>query len=279
MFSVVTANVNGVRAAIKRGGFEWFKEQNEAGLADVICLQEVRASDEQLRDVLEEAGMSHFNVAHSASEKKGHAGVAILSLLPLNDVQIGLGPEEFANQGRWVEATIATAAGPVRVASVYVHTGDHEKPEKQAEKELFLASMTADFARRMSEAGPKSHHLIVGDLNVGHTENDIKNWKGNIGKSGFLESERVHFSEWFNTQGWRDLGRDHAGEIPGPYTWWSFRGQAFDNDAGWRIDYQVATPHLAKKLVDVRVGRADSYAARWSDHAPVTAVFDTEAKK
>ena len=273
MLSVVTVNVNGVRATLKRGGLDWLREANVRGNADIICMQEVRATTQELQAALDEAGMSNFHVVHSGSSRKGHAGVAIISALPFVSTIIGLGPQQFAEQGRWVQATIETELGQLTVASVYVHTGDHEIPERQAEKEEFLAAMTKHLKKVVKESAPSSHTLIVGDLNVGHTENDIKNWKGNRGKSGFLESERVHFDEWFTKQGWVDLGRTHAGDVPGPYTWWSWRGQAFDNDAGWRIDYLIASPHLATHLHDVTVGRADSYAERWSDHAPVTARF------
>jgi exodeoxyribonuclease-3 len=274
MLSVVTVNVNGVRATLKRGGLDWLREANARGDADIICFQEVRATTDELMAALTEAGMGHFNVVHSGSARKGHAGVAIVSALPFSSTKIGLGPVQFAEQGRWVQADIKTELGDLTVASVYVHTGDHEIAERQTEKEDFLAAMTKHMKKVIKASAPNSHTLIVGDLNVGHTENDIKNWKGNRGKSGFLESERVHFDEWFNKIGWVDLGRAHAGDIPGPYTWWSWRGQAFDNDAGWRIDYLVASPHLATHLKDVTVGRAETYAQRWSDHAPVTARFE-----
>ena len=273
MLSVVTINVNGVRASLRNGGLDWLKDQNKKGRADIVCMQEVRANDEQLAESLDAAGLGAWNVVHSASTKKGHAGVAIISPLPFVSTRIGLGPKQFADQGRWVEAVFNTAEGPLKVASIYVHTGDHEIPDRQAEKEAFLSAMTKYMRKTISESGPQSHALLVGDLNVGHTERDIKNWKGNVGKAGFLESERAHFDAWMFSQGWKDLGREHAGDVQGPYTWWSMRGQAFDNDAGWRIDYMLATPGLAEHLKDVTIGKAASYAERWSDHAPVTARF------
>ncbi len=109
----------------------------------------------------------------------------------------------------------------------------------------------------------------AGDLNIAHREVDIKNWRGNRKAAGFLPEERAYLDTWFEEQGWRDLGREHGGEGPGPYTWWSWRGQAFDNDSGWRIDYQLATAPLAARAVRASVGRAASYGERWSDHAPV----------
>ena len=116
--------------------------------------------------------------------------------------------------------------------------------------------------------------MVAGDVNIAHRDVDIKNWKGNLKAAGFLPEERAYLDRWFDDLGWRDLGREHGGEGPGPYTWWSWRGKAFDNDAGWRIDYQIATPALADAAVSVVVERADSYDQRWSDHAPLVVEYD-----
>jgi exodeoxyribonuclease III len=115
--------------------------------------------------------------------------------------------------------------------------------------------------------------VVVGDLNVGHTELDIKNWKGNLKNAGFLPEERAYFDDFAN-QGWVDIGRKFHPGTPGPYTWWSYRGKAFDTDAGWRIDYQLATPELAKLAKSYSVDKAISYDARWSDHTPVVVQYD-----
>ena len=113
------------------------------------------------------------------------------------------------------------------------------------------------------------HALIVGDLNVGHTELDIKNWKGNVKKAGFLPEERAYFDRFFGELGFTDVHRALAGPVPGPYTWWSMRGKAFDNDAGWRIDYHMATAGLAERATTAVVDRAPSWGTRFSDHAPL----------
>ncbi|MEN9923679.1 MAG: hypothetical protein RIS09_1193 [Actinomycetota bacterium] len=271
MLSVISVNLNGIRAAHKNGGLDWLKEQIDTGQADIVCLQEVRANDEQFLETLAAAGLDSLHVAHSASEKKGHAGVAIISNLPMISTTHGIGT--FKKQGRWIEAEFKTKLGSLTVMNVYVHTGDETSVEKQKEKESFLKTMTKSMKEKASAASSKNHFLLVGDLNVGHTEFDIKNWKGNLGKAGFLESERAYFDTWFNDLAWVDLGREFAGQIPGPYTWWSWRGKAFDNDAGWRIDYQLATKHLAGMLSHYEVHRAPSYDTRWSDHAPVQTIF------
>ena len=271
MLTVVTANVNGIRAAARRGGLEWLA----ASGADVLCLQEVRASDEQLAEVLAEAGLGHLHVAHTEAEAKGRAGVAVLTATPQRRVRIGVGPDEFAASGRYVEAEVDTALGRVVVASVYVHTGEATDEARQSEKYRFLDAVEArmvELARAARRKGG-AQAVLCGDLNVAHTEHDIKNWKGNRGKAGFLEDERAYLTRWFAEHGWADLGRTLGGEGPGPYTWWSWRGRGFDTDGGWRIDYCIATPGLAERAVKAEVGKAATYAERWSDHAPLTVTF------
>ena len=158
--------------------------------------------------------------------------------------------------------------------------------EKQDEKWKFLDAMS----ERLPQLAAHSELAVVtGDLNVGHRELDIKNWKGNVKRAGFLPRERAYFDRFFGPEGepvetadgeggtglgWVDVGRRLAGEVEGPYSWWSWRGQAFDNDTGWRIDYHVATPALAERASGLVVDRAASYDKRWSDHAPVVVDYD-----
>jgi len=267
LLSVVTANVNGVRAAQRRGGLAWLSGTQ----VDVLCLQEVRASEAQLLAALEGSGLAGYQVAHAASARAGHGGVAVLSRRPGAEVRVGL--SHCTDQGRWLEVDLVTDDGPLTVISAYVHTGE-AGTIRQEEKFAFLDAMTdrmAELATRSASGGGEA--VVTGDLNVAHREQDLKNWKGNLGKAGFLDSERAYFDRWFGS-GWTDLGRLHGGEGPGPYTWWSWRGKAFDLDSGWRIDYQLATAGLAARSVKAEVGRAPSYAERWSDHAPVTVWFD-----
>jgi len=266
---VVTVNVNGIRAAERRGGVPWLVE----AAPDVICLQEVRATGEQLHEALAGSPLGEYHVAHSEAPDKGRAGVAVLSREQPLAVREITGIAGMDGLGRWIEADLPSSFGPLTVVSAYVHTGEADTP-KQIDKYAFLDAMDERLAAlRRSVSRRKGHALICGDLNVAHREVDIKNWKGNIGKAGFLEEERAYFDRWFDRH-WVDLGRRLGGEGPGPYTWWSWRGQAFDNDAGWRIDYQIATPGLAERAREARIGRAASYAERWSDHAPVVVDFD-----
>ncbi len=270
MFSVVTANVNGVRAALRNGGLAQLREAQVAGKADVICMQEVRATTEQLHEALAAAGFSAAHVAHDCSAKLGHAGVAIVSRYPLQDITFGVGPKEFAKTGRWVEATVDIKQTPVVVASIYVPTGNAEIEEKQGEKYRFLEAMSRKLRAHMKSGADA---IMVGDFNVAHRELDLKNWKGNLKAAGFLPEERAYFDNWLGRHGWVDLHRRRFGEVEGPYTWWSSRGKAFDNNVGWRIDYLLATPGLAARCTDLEIGRAATWDSRWSDHAAVTAWF------
>lgn len=258
---IVTVNVNGVRAALRKGMQEWL----DGVEADVVCLQEVRAPDELVRAAFAEG----WHVAHQECEIKGRAGVAILSRTPLADVVVGseaLGEAAAApvHTGRWVEATVDAGQGPVRVVSVYVHSGEVGTPKMDYKYE-FLDLMTA----RMGELGVAHERVVVmGDINTAHTQHDIKNWRGNLKSAGFLPEERAYLDVWAKA-GWVDVHRTLVGVQDGPYTWWSMRGQAFDNDAGWRIDYQWATPTLAGTAVAARVDRQASWDTRWTDHAPL----------
>lgn len=271
LLTVISANVNGIRAAQRRGGVKWLS----AGAPHIICMQEVRASDDQLVAALADSPLADLHVAHAPSDKAGRAGVAVLSAREPLDVRVGLG--EFETDGRWIEADFRDGDSMLTVVSAYTHTGEADTP-KQDEKYRFMDAMHV----RMDQLAGRAAHgtgeaLITGDLNVAHREVDIKNWKGNRGRAGFLEGERAYFDRWLGDgeqEGtWVDLGRKHGGPGPGPYTWWTWRGQAFDNDTGWRIDYQLATRGLAARSVDAQVGRAASYAERWSDHAPLTVTY------
>lgn len=267
---VSTINVNGIRAAVKQrseenlGLLPWLKETP----ADVVCLQETRADDEQLTHALSPALADGWHLASAAPHIKGRNGVAVLSRTPLDSVRIGCGATEFATHGRYVEVDTAD----LTVASVYFPTGEADT-DRQLEKERFMAAvaarMAALIARSTADGKPS---LLCGDWNIAHTENDIKNWRGNLKKAGFLPQERQWLTDVLAT-GWVDVVRQAHPDVAGPYAWWSWRGKAFDNDAGWRIDYQLATPGLAVRVASAGTERPPAYALRWSDHAPVTVEY------
>ncbi|MFC0675074.1 exodeoxyribonuclease III [Brachybacterium hainanense] len=266
--TIATVNVNGLRAAARKGMPEWIA----ATSADVITMQEVRAPDELVGPLIGDG----WQVVSEASKLKGRAGVAIAVRDELQEkadlagVRHGLpGLEEDAHTGRWLELDIADPLGDGRtltVISCYMHSGNVEKPQTMIDKYAFLDVMMEHLATLRSDG---RHVLLTGDLNIAHSEWDIKNWKGNLKVAGFLPEERAYLTRLMSELDWVDVHRTLHGDGPGPYTWWSQRGKAFDNDSGWRIDYEVATPDLAARATTAQVDRAPSYDTRWSDHAPL----------
>jgi exodeoxyribonuclease-3 len=265
---IASVNVNGVRAAFRKGMGEWLAPRG----IDILALQEVRADTDDLTALLGE----EWDVLHDPATAKGRAGVALASRRKADIHRVTLGPDDFDSAGRWLEADYDVDGTIVTVVSTYVNSGEADTP-KQVEKYKFLDAM-AERLPKLAEHNPLS--LIVGDLNVGHRTLDIKNWKGNVKRAGFLPDERAYFDRFVGAEGdadynagaglgWIDLGRRFAGEVAGPYTWWSQRGKAFDTDTGWRIDYHLATKALADKAVAYTIDRAAAYDQRWSDHAPV----------
>lgn len=273
---IASVNVNGIRAAFAKGMGDWLATTTP----DVVAMQEVRAQDEHL-----EALLPDWHVLHDAATAKGRAGVAIASRVPAVAVRTEIGGKRFDTKGRWLEADCETEAGTLTVVSTYVHSGEAGTP-KQEQKMLFLAAM----AKRLPQLRAASDLVVVmGDFNVGHTERDIKNWKGNRKNAGFLPEERSFLDRFLGEQGrmvtgvdgvrgrghgWVDVGRAHHGDVDGPYTWWSQRGKAFDTDTGWRIDYQMASPALAARVTSYAVDKASAWDTRWSDHAPVIVDYD-----
>lgn len=264
--SVVSVNVNGIRAAARKGFLDWLRANDP----DVVTLQEVRAPDTVLRELLGEG----WHIEHNECATKGRAGVAVASrVAPAGAVHELPGlPAHCDGSGRWVEVRLPTTGPtPLTVISAYVHTGDSDDQRRMAEKLAFMDRMV-ERVDELRAAG--SLVLLTGDLNVAHRELDIRNWRGNIGRAGFREDERERLDRLFGEIGFVDLARHHAGEVDGPYTWWTYRGRAYENDVGWRIDYQIADVDLSTAAKESRVDRSMPYEGRWSDHCPLTVVFD-----
>lgn len=266
---IATVNVNGVRAAFRKGMGDWLGSRD----VDILAMQEVRADTEHLEELLG----SEWDILHDPATAKGRAGVAIASRRKAEIHRVTFGPDDFDSAGRWLEADYDIDGTVVTVVSCYVPSGS-AGTEKQVEKYKFLDAMD-EHLPALRARNPLS--VVVGDLNVAHRTLDIKNWKGNVKNAGFLPEERAYFDRFFGAEddpaynagagyGFVDVGRKWAGEVAGPYTWWSQRGKAFDTDTGWRIDYHAATLELAEKVVDYAIDRAASWDTRWSDHAPVT---------
>lgn len=263
MLTVTSVNVNGLRAAAKKGFVEWLAGTG----ADVLCLQEVRAEPQQLpEDVRDPEG---WYVTHAPAAAKGRAGVSLYTRREPERVRVGFGSEEFDGSGRYVEADLPG----VTVASLYLPSGE-VGTERQDEKVRFMGEFLEYLKGLRARAAADGREVLVcGDWNIAHQEADLRNWKGNKKNSGFLPEERAWMSQVFEEFG-DDVMRALHPDVEGPYSWWSYRGRAFDNDTGWRIDYHVATPGLAGRAVKGSVERAATHAERWSDHAPVTVVYE-----
>ncbi|MDT8909605.1 exodeoxyribonuclease III [Amycolatopsis sp. PS_44_ISF1] len=264
MLTVSTVNVNGLRAAVKKGFVEWLATTK----ADVVACQEVRAEASQLpASVVSPEG---WFAVHAPSSVKGRSGVALYSRVEPEEVRIGFGEPEFEKSGRYLEMHLPG----VVVASLYLPSGD-VGTERQDEKERFMAAFLPYLVELRAKSAAAGREVVVtGDWNIAYDTVDLKNWRGNQKSSGFLPGERAWLGRVYEEAGYLDVQRRVDPEGPGPYTWWSYRGQAFDNDSGWRIDLQLATPGLAGQVRSVVVERAASHDRRWSDHAPVTAVYD-----
>lgn len=263
--TVGTYNLNGIRAATKRGFADWW----QSSAPDILTMQEVRAPDAVLRSLLPD-GVWCGHHESTIAGAKGRAGVALCSAVPPVAHRDTLAGDTWAGHGRWIEADYDTADGVgLTLISAYVHSGEVDTPKQDA-KYAFLEDVTA----RLAELAQQDRHvLLTGDINIGHHEADIKNWKGNVKRAGFLPKERAYLDRWVDDLGYVDVVRQLAGPGPGPYSWWSWRGKAFDNDAGWRIDYHFATPGLAKLAERWQIDRAESYDTRVSDHAPVLVTY------
>ncbi|ULQ47682.1 exodeoxyribonuclease III [Flagellatimonas centrodinii] len=247
---IVSVNTNGLRSAARKGFFDWL----EVSGADVVCVQETKAQAADLDDSFRPAGWHvHF---HSAL-KKGYAGTAIYARQAPDAVIDSLALPEFDDEGRYLEYRF----GPLSVASLYLPSGS-SGPERQASKDRFLDAYLPQMAAM--RAGGREY-VLCGDWNIAHREIDLKNWKSNQKNSGFLPHERAWMDQVL-AQGWVDAYRHLYPEAEGEaYTWWSNRGNAYANNVGWRIDYQIVTPGMAARLTAGTVYKDQ----RFSDHAPL----------
>jgi exodeoxyribonuclease-3 len=252
---VISCNVNGLRAAARKGFFAWLRRQK----ADVVCLQELKAQLDQLTDPV--FWPPSFDCFYHPAEKKGYSGVGVYARREPDDVIEGLGWAEFDAEGRWLEARF----GSLSVISLYLPSGSSGE-QRQAVKFDVMSRMTP-LLERMRRDGRE--YVICGDWNIAHTNADIKNWRGNLKNSGFLPEERAWLDQLFGPMGWVD-GFRAVNQEADEYTWWSNRGRAWEKNVGWRIDYQVVTPDLAGKITAASIYRRK----RFSDHAPLIIDYD-----
>ncbi|MBT1175505.1 exodeoxyribonuclease III [Bifidobacterium sp. LC6] len=282
--TITTSNVNGLRAADRKGITTWAGRHTP----NIWCMQEVRAPQPDIDKIFGKLAFEYaaagaidsaedFTLTNEICRVKGRAGVALLADLPVVEQRYGLpGLSEDVDSGRWIETDIRTPQGYViTVVCVYVHAGNTDDPLKMEQKYRFLDAMLPRLGEIRDEAARGGKQAVLcGDFNIAHTPLDIKNAKANEKHAGFLPEERAYVDKWLNEYEFVDVMRDLAGDIQGPYTWWSQRGRAFDNNVGWRIDYQFATPELAETARGFVIDKAPTYDLRWSDHAPLTITYD-----
>jgi exodeoxyribonuclease-3 len=252
---IISLNANGIRAAARKGFFEWLARQQ----ADVVCIQETKAQQDQLKDPVFYPDGHH--VYYHDAEKKGYSGVAIYTPHEPDRVDHGIGWPAMDSEGRWLRADF----GDLSVISLYLPSGSSAE-ERQEFKYETMAYLKPELEKMAADG---RHYVICGDWNIAHKKIDIKNWRGNQKNSGFLPEERAWMSEVFGPVGLADAFR-HVDQREEQYTWWSNRGRAWDNNTGWRIDYHVTTPAMAKLA-----RRAEIYKdERFSDHAPLILDYD-----
>lgn len=247
---IISANLNGIRAAHRKGFFDWMPNQS----ADVVCIQETKAQVEQLSDEISQP--KGFYAFFNDAEKKGYSGTAIYSRHKPDKVIDSLDWSRADNEGRYLQVDF----GKLSIVSVYLPSGSSSE-ERQAIKFEFLDAflpMLKKMRRRRRE------YILCGDWNIAHKEIDLKNWRSNQKNSGFLPEERAWLDTLFDEVGMVDSFRV-VNQERDQYTWWSNRGQAWAKNVGWRIDYQIVTPGMKDKIQSASIYKEQ----RFSDHAPL----------
>lgn len=252
---ITTCNVNGIRSAHRKGFVDWVQRR----APDVLCLQETKAQVGQLDAAL--SAPDGYHAHYCDAEKKGYSGVAVWSRREPDRVIRGLGWPDFDAEGRWLQVDF----GALSVCSLYLPsgtTGDVRQAVKFQVLEQF-AALLKDYRRK------RRHFVICGDFNIAHKQIDIRNWRSNQKSSGFLPEERAWMDRLFGELDYVDAFREVNAE-PDQYTWWSNRANAWANNVGWRIDYQVLSPKLRGTVRDAEIYRDEKF----SDHAPLTVRYD-----
>jgi exodeoxyribonuclease-3 len=252
---IITLNVNGIRSAVGKGLYEWLPRQR----ADIVCLQETKAQEEDLCEPGHRPRGYHCMFYDPI--RKGYSGTAIYTRREPDEVIRGFGAQEFDCEGRYLEARF----GSLSIVSLYAPSGS-AGPERQASKFRFLDCFMPYLA---SLRRKRRQYIICGDWNIAHKEIDLRNWRENRRNSGFLPEERAWMDQLFGPARYVDAFRQ-IDPRPNQYTWWSNRGRAWARNVGWRIDYQVVSAALAPAVARAKIYKAQ----RFSDHAPLIMDYD-----
>lgn len=254
---IISYNLNGIRAAVKKGFLEWL----EASEADVVCIQETKAHQEDIPVLeLKAAGYEYYGLS---AKKKGYSGVAILTKRTPDKVVRGMGIEKYDNEGRFIRADF----GKLSVVSVY-HPSGTSGDERQAFKMQWLD----DFQQYVHALQKERPFLVLcGDYNICHHEIDIHDPVRNAKSSGFLPEER-QWIDSFIKSGFTDSFRYINKDVKDAYSWWSFRANARANNKGWRIDYCMVSDAFKDRIVDAAI----IPSAVHSDHCPISLTIEEE---
>ena len=245
---IISYNVNGIRAAIKKGFLDWLQQANP----DVICIQETKAQTDQMNLMDFELAGYPYQYWFSA-QKKGYSGVAIFCKKEPNHIEYGTGIETMDFEGR----NLRVDFDEVSVMSLYLPSGTND------DRLGFKFNYMAEFQQYVNELKKETPNLIIcGDYNICHEEIDIHNPKMK-GVSGFLPEEREWIGEFINN-GFIDSFR-HLNKEPNHYSWWSYRANARANNKGWRIDYCMVANPLKDKIARAYI----LPEAKHSDHCPI----------
>jgi exodeoxyribonuclease-3 len=254
---IISANVNGIRAAARKGFFHWLRRQK----ADLVCLQELKAQLHQLED--RQFWPPSFNCYYHPARRPGYSGVAIYARREPDQVREGIGWPDVDAEGRFIEARF----GKLSIISLYMPSGSHSEERQQIKFGVMERLMP--YLEELRRNGRE--YILCGDWNIAHRAIDLKNWRSNQKNSGFLPEERAWMDELFGPAGFVDAFRV-VNQGPDQYTWWSNRGRAREKNVGWRIDYQVITPGLRDKVLGESI-----YKRKWfSDHAPLIMDYEIE---
>ena len=254
MKRIITANVNGIRAAERKGFFEWMKTQD----ADVVCVQEIKAQEDQLDDKFYPQGVHTF---YHPAERKGYSGTGLYCKQKPDQVIHSIW-KDIDFEGRLIQADF----GDLSVISVYIPSGS-AKQERQDYKMAFMTERFMPYLKKLQNDGRK--YILCGDINIVHKRIDIKNFTSNQNRSGCLPEERAWMEELFTETGFIDAFREINQEAD-QYTWWSNRGQAWANNTGWRIDYHILSANLKGTPLRVEIYKDQ----RFSDHSPLIIDYD-----
>ena len=250
---LISWNVNGLRACVKKGFLDYFKEQD----ADIFCIQESKLQAGQI-DINEE--LKDYYQYWNYAEKKGYSGTAIFTKKEPLSVTYGLGIEEHDKEGR----VITLEFEDFYMITVYT-------PNSKTELERLDYRMTWEDAFReyMMELDKKKPVIVCGDLNVAHKEIDLKNFKTNRRSAGFTDEERDKMTILLGS-GFIDSFRYFYPEVTGRYSWWSYRFKAREKNTGWRIDYFLVSEKLKDRIKDADI----HHNILGSDHCPVVLYMD-----